>query len=155
MTVAGTIAAVLQANWALVAPLAAANIHFDDGWYDSRASIIDRQVVVSHIISPTTRFFGPNHAVDNYLNLLNFDRYAVDCWVRVRRGEDGVTERQQCEDMKNEVVRVLNLQRNNYVAPIGMVFPLDYGTQLNEVDASGVPYMMRWRVMVQANAKTK
>jgi hypothetical protein len=155
MTVAGTIVTVLQTNWALAAPLAAANIHFDDGWYDSRAAVLDKQVIVSHIVSPPTVFFGPNYSVDNYLNLLNFDRYAVDCWVRVKRGETGVTERDQCEDIKNEVVRILNLQRGSYAAPLGLVFPLDYGTQLNEVDSNGVPYIMRWRVMVQANAKTK
>lgn len=155
MTVAGTIATVLRTNWGLAAPLIAANIHFDEGWYDSRAGVLDRQVIVSHVSSPTHMFFGPNHAVDNSLNLLNFDRYAVDCWVRIPRGQDGATEQQQCTDIKNEVVRVLNLQRNNYVAPIGMVFPLDYGTQLNETDMNNVPFMMRWRVSVQANAKTK
>ena len=155
MTVAGTIAAVLRNNWGLAAPLAAANIHFDEGWYDSRGTILDRQVIVSHVVSPTHMFFGPNHAVDNYLNLLNFDRYAVDCWVRIPRGQDGATEQEQCEDIKNEVVKVLNLQRENYVAPVGLVLPLDYGTQLNEVDANGVPRVMRWRVLIQANAKTK
>jgi hypothetical protein len=155
MTVGATIAAVLQTNWGLAGALAAANIHFDDGWYDSRATVLDRQVTVFHITSPPTMFFGPNYAVDNYLNLLNFDRYAVDCWIRVPRGEDGATERQQCEDMKNEVVRILNLFRATYAAPLGLVFPLDYGTQINEMDANGVPRLMRWRVLVQANAKTK
>ncbi len=155
MTVAGTIATVLQTNWGLAGALAAANIHFDDGWYDSRATVLDRQVIVSHVVSPTHMYFGPNHSVDNYLNLLNFDRYAVDCWVRVRRGESGDTERDQCEDMKNEVVRILNIERACFTEPIGLVFPLDYGTQLNEVDSNGVPYIMRWRVLIQANAKTK
>lgn len=155
MTVAGTIMGILQTNWGLAGALIAANIHFDEGWYDMRATVLDHQVIVSHVTSPPTRFFGPNYTVDTYLNLLNFDRYAVDCWVRVPRGENGATEQQQCTDMKNEVVRILNFYRATYAAPIGLVFPLDYGTQLNEVDATGVPRIMRWRVLTQANAKTK
>ena len=105
MTAAGTIAAVLQTNWSLAGALTSTNIHFDEGWYDSRATVLDHQVIVSHVVSPPSMFFGPNHAVDNYLNILNFDRYAVDCWVRVPRGEDGATEQEECEDMKNEVIR--------------------------------------------------
>ncbi len=79
----------------------------------------------------------------------------MDCWYRVDRGDDpSPVGELTVWNMKEEVFRILNLQRKNFIPPIGLVIPLERGKQMNERGTNRQPRMFRWSTRVQANYKT-
>lgn len=150
-SVATQIKDMLEANWALASP-AAADIAFTVEWYDARAVDTEYQVTVTHWYSPPSRWFGPNYP-DMMLKAFNTDRYQVNVWVRIPRGDLTRNQELIAWNMKNEVWRLLNANRDQFTPPIGLVIPLDYGRQLNEENADRTPRILRWMIEVQANFK--
>jgi hypothetical protein len=153
-TVAETILAELVAHWSLAAPLAAANIHFHVDWYDPKWPD-QPQITVTGPISSPNRFFGPKVTAGvpaAGLHLFSFQRFLVNIWVRVPAGEDSDDQSNYAEQMRIEVVKILNEQRAGYTLPIGLVIPLDAGRALHELDRT--PRILRYEVTVQANYKT-
>ena len=150
-TVATQIKDMLENDWAILNP-ALADVYFATGWYEKDEPQL-HQVIVSHIFSPPTRWFGAGY--DASLHTLTHEVYQVDCWVRSDRGENDLTADELIVwNMKEEVFRILNVQRKNFVPPIGLVIPLDRGRQLNEQAHNRQPRMFRWSIRVQANYKT-
>lgn len=152
-TVAEAILSKIQSSWSLGAPTSA-DIHFHVDWYDPKYPLVPQITVTGPIASPI-RYFGPNvvAGVPNAgLHLLSFQLYMVDIWVVVPRGEDSDDQSDVAELMRIECVKILNQQRASFALPIGLVFPLDEGRPLHEVDRT--PRLLRYSILVQANNKT-
>jgi len=150
-TVAKQIKDMIETNWSILDP-AVADVYFGTGWYE-KDEPQKRQVIVRHAYSPPTRWFGAGYAAN--LHTLTNEVYQVDCWLRVDRGKSNLTgEELTVWNMKEEVFRILNNQRKNFVPPIGLVIPLGRGLQLNEQASNRQPRMFRWSIRVQANYKT-
>jgi len=149
-TVAKQIRDMLENNWSILNP-ALGDVYFTTGWYEKDE--IKHQVTVSHMYSPNIRWFGAGY--DASLHTLTNEIYQVDCWYRVDRGEDPSPDGELTVwNMKEEVIRILNTQRKNFVPPVGLVIPLDRGMLLNERGRNRQPRMLRWSIRVQANYKT-
>jgi len=150
-TVATQIKDMLENDWAILNP-ALADVYFATGWYE-KDEPQRHQIIVSHLYSPPIRWFGAGY--DASLHTLTNERYQVDCWVRSDRGENDLTaDELTVWNMKEEVIRILNVQRKNFIPPIGLVIPLDRGRQLNEQGNNRQPRIFRWSIEVQANIKT-
>ena len=150
-TVATQIKDMIENDWAILNP-ALADVYFATGWYE-KDEPQKRQIIVSHVFSPPVRWFGAGY--DASLHTLTHEVYQVDCWYRVDRGDDPSPEGELTVwNMKEEVFRILNVQRKNFIPPIGLVIPLDRGRQLNEQGSNRQPRMFRWSIRVQANYKT-
>jgi len=150
-TVAEQIKDMIESNWSILDP-PAEDVYFGTGWYE-KDEPQKRQVIVTHIYSPPTRWFGAGY--DASLHTLTHEVYQVDCWLRVDRGKTDLTgEELTVWNMKEEVLRILNVHRRNFVPPIGLVVPVDRGRQLNEVGHIRQPRILRWSIRVQANYKT-
>jgi len=156
-TVAEQIAACLRTNWGLADPLAAADVHFDVGWVDRKQLRYKPQVIVSGPISSPMRYFTPRivgGVAEPGLHLFSFARYVVNVWIIIPAGEESQRHADWAELMRIEVVRILNEHRCDggcYSAPLGCVFPLDYGRALHELDVT--PRIIRYEVACQANYK--
>jgi hypothetical protein len=160
-TVAATIIDCLQANWGGAVVPAAADIIFSDEWYRSRDDVRDKpQVTVTGPVSSRNRFFGPAVTPPTTrapgLHLFSFQHYRVNVWVTIPRGkydDDEAVEYTYAEDMRNEIVRILNEQRCScYADPLGIVVPLDQGVGRHEFNRT--PRMLRYEILVQVNRKT-
>ena len=148
MTAARAILADLQTQWSLVDPLDAGNIHFHADWYDGKQ--IKPQITITGPISSPVRYFGPP-AETAGLHLLSWMKYLVNVWVRIPAGEDSTRHSEYAEQMRKEVVRILNKRRESYGLPIGLVIPIDQGRAFHELDST--PRILRYEITVQANRK--
>ena len=158
VTIPEEITAMLIAQWGLVAPISTAEIHFDVGWVDMkqlRATNINAQVITSGPIASPTRFFGPNvnlltGAVDVGLRLLNYHRYVINIWVPIPRGDlRGIWE-DYAEQIRFEVIRIINEQRSAFVClKIMFAIPLDAGIARHELDAT--PMILRYEITIQVD----
>jgi hypothetical protein len=159
-TVAATIVDCLQANWGGAVVPAVGDIVFTDGWYRSREDVRTKpQVTVSGPYDSRNRFFGPAVVAGvprPGLHLLSFQHYRVNIWVTVPRGEysdDESIYNTYAEDMREEIVRILNEQRCScYAEPLGIVVPLDQGVARHELNRT--PRVLRYEILVQVNRKT-
>ncbi|MGD6850744.1 MAG: hypothetical protein ACQCN6_01635 [Candidatus Bathyarchaeia archaeon] len=140
MTLAGSIKAVLQANWTLTGLLGTAQIGWGDGcWYDSAG--LERQVTVTNYLGGAVRhYFGGSVRY-------SYPQFHVNIWVRVPPGSSGETEEQQAEDMRLEVCRVVMTKRAD-VSPFINIVPVDEGVPLHEVDGP-VPRLMRYEITLK------
>lgn len=146
-TVAEQIREMIQENWALLGDLAAANMEFSVGWYNSRMPN-KPQVTVRHAFAGPIKYFGATE--DNvHLTMLDHSRYVVNCWLEIRAGKSGDEEEDHIEAMRREVVQILNLKRTCFVPPIGLVIPLDFGRALHEWDR--IPRILRYEITIMAN----
>ena len=153
-TVAESILSELQNHWSLTGDLAAAKVHFHVDWYDPKWPDKPQMTVTGPISSPN-RFFGPKvtgGSVSPGLHILSYQHFLVNCWVRIPAGEDSDDQSDYAEQMRIEAVKILNEQRAGYSAPLGLVFPLDSGRALHELDRT--PRLLRYEIAVQANYKT-
>lgn len=153
-TVATQIKQMIENHWTETNP-PLANVYFGTGWYE-KDHPQKRQIIVSHVFSPPTRWFGADSgACPKELHTLTHEVYQVDCWLRVGRGKSSLTgEELTVWKMNREVFRILNLYRKHFSLPVGIVIPLDRGRQLNEQGRNRQPRMFRWAMRVQANYKT-
>jgi len=147
-SVATQIRDMIEANWALADP-PASEIAFTVEWYDPRATAQENQVTVTHWFSPDARWFGP-YTPGGPLKAFVADMYQVNIWVRVPRGDLTRTQELRAWNMKNEVWRLLNANRDKFSPPVGLVIPLTYGRQLNEQAGNRTPRLIRWMIEVQA-----
>lgn len=149
VTVAEAIVASLSANWSLLAPISAAEIHFDDGWFDKDHP--DLQITVYGPISSENQYFGPP-AGSMLMSITTYANYEIHVWVRIPRGADGDTEETQGERMRREVHRILNEQRESHVPPINLVYPLGRGSARHEYNQTPkvVHYIVPTRVVYAA-----
>ena len=147
-TVSEQIKDMLENNWSLLGDLAVANVHFDVGWYDSRWNTRP-QVTVRHAVSPPHRVFGANVEGGHVdLHLMSFERYVVNCWVEIRPDSVGDSNEDDIEEMRREVVRIINNQWKSFPPPLGMVVPLDMGRPLHEWNRT--PRLLRYEITLQA-----
>ena len=151
-TVAATIIDCLQANWGGGITPVVGDIIWSDEWFRSRDDVRDMpQVTVTGPVSSRIRFFGP--AVTGGvpaagLHLFSFQHYRVNVWVTIPRGDYTVDESiyyTYAEDMRNEIVRILNEQRCScYAAPLGLA----------RHEFNRTPRMIRYEILIQVNRKT-
>ncbi len=147
-TVAEQIRNMIANNWSLLGNLVAVKVHFDVGWYDAKYSTRP-QVTVRHLMTPMHRFFGPDVEGGHVgYNIMAFERHIVNCWLEIRRGMDGNVAENQIDEMRREVVRIMNNQCKSYPPPLGLVIPLDQGLALHEWDRT--PRLLRYEILVQA-----
>lgn len=152
----------LVANWALAAgPTDAAHINFDTGWVDRRqlrATGITAQVIVSGPIAGPIRYFGPDvvgGVVAPGLRFLTYHRYVVNVWVPIPAGDERLVWDDYAEEIRFEVVRILNELRSGFaLIPPGCPdimyeIPLDAGRALHELDAT--PRILRYEVTIQVD----
>ena len=151
-TIEEQVATMLQNNWSLLGNVAVGNCHFDTGWFDAKLGRdLKPQITVRHLFSPEPLWFGPSPShVD--LHYISWDKYAVNLWHRFREGQEGVNERREIEQMRDEVFRILNNQRESFPPPIGLVLPLDRGTPLHEFNVT--PRLLRYELIIQVNYKS-
>ena len=136
MTLAGSLSTLLSDNWALTGDLATSKIHFSTAWYDS--SYVKPQVTVTHLSSPVGGFFGT-------VNLVLHSRFVVNCWLQIPRGSPGATEKTQIEDIREEVLRIVNAKRHD-INSFANVVPLDEGVPHHELDQT--PRNLRYEITV-------
>ena len=153
----------LVANWALAVGLTDANhINFDTGWVDLkqlRATNITAQVIVSGPIAGPIRYFGPDVSalgvVAPGLRLLTYHRYVVNIWVPIPPGDLRLVWDDYAEEIRFEVIRILNEQRSGFAAvppgcPVIMFeIPLDAGRALHELDTT--PRILRYEITFQVD----
>lgn len=151
-SVATKIRDIVEENWGLISP-AVDDIDFSVEWFDARATATEYQVTITHWHSPPARWFGPLYP-EMPLKAFITDRYQANIWVRIPRGDLTRDQELVAWNMKNEVWRLLNANRDRYTLPVGLVIPLDYGRQLNEGAANRTPRLLRWMIEVQATMKT-
>jgi len=146
-SVAEQIRDMLEENWALTGDLRAHKVEFSVGWYN--AKVPDKhQVTVRHSFDGPVKYFGAT--ADNiHLTIMIHARYVVNCWFIIRRGESGDEEEDRIEDMRREVMQILNTKRTCFVPPVGLVIPLDGGRALHEWDRT--PRILRYEISVMAN----
>jgi len=146
-SIAEQIRDMLQENWGLPGDLAAANIEFSVGWFNSRMPN-KPQVTVRHLAGAPMKYFGATE--DNiHLTIMGHERYIVNCWLEIRRGKSGDEEEDNIELMRREVVDIINTQRTCFVRPLGLVIPLDMGRPLHEWDRT--PRLLRYEITLMAN----
>ena len=139
MTLAGSISALLSANWTLAGDLATAKVRFSEGWYDSSFESFP-QVTVSELVNPVGKFYGTS-TVDFY------PRFLVNCWQTVPRGSPGTLEYSYAESMRREAARIINANRHG-VAAFNIVSLEDEGTPHHELDET--PRVLRYEITVFA-----
>ena len=157
-TIPEEVAAMLAAQWGLAAPIDAAHLHFDVGWVDRkqlRATNINAQIIVSGPIASPIRYFGPRlvagpDTMSPGLILMSFHRYSVNIWVPIPAGDETDVWRDYAEQIRYEVVRILNEQRSGYTcAKIQFSIPLDEGIARHEIDIT--PRILRFEITFQVN----
>jgi len=157
-TIPEEIIASLATNWALLNPLDAGHLHFDVGWVDRkqlRATNVNAQIIVSGPIASPIRYFGPDVRVlpDTLfpgLTLMSFHRYVVNIWVPIPAGDETDTWRDYAEQIRYEVVRILNEERANFTCTkIAFEIPLDEGIARHEIDVH--PRILRYEITFQVN----
>jgi len=152
-TIAEGISALLAANWGLAAPLATADIHFDVGWVDRQwigQSNASPQVIVSGPMTSPIRYFGMETAVSAAKqHLLSYGIYVINIWLRIMAGTDGDVEEDYAEQMRNEVVRIINEGCITTPTRVTYLIPRDMGRALHELDRT--PRLLRFEITVQAN----
>jgi len=156
-TVAEAIKDLLEAEWGLGAPIAAANIHFDVGWIDRQwigFSDASPQIIVSGPMSSPIRFFGRELSSEDGLHMLSRGRYVVNIWLRIMAGSDGDVEEDYMELMREEVVRILNEKGCTVATPTDLTYvkPLDYGRGLHELYLT--TRVLRFEISFFANWQT-
>lgn len=109
---------------------------FTTDWYDSK--LLTPQVTVGPLASPVGRFFGT-------INLTLHHRFRVNCWLHIPAGADGESEKTTIEDMRKEVLRIVNAKRHS-AASFANVVPLDEGTPLHELDQT--PRILRYELVL-------
>jgi len=152
----------LVANWALAAgPTDVDHINFDTGWVDRRqlrATNITAQVIVSGPIAGPIRYFGPDvvaGVVAPGLRFLTYHRYVVNVWVPIPAGDERLVWDDYAEEIRFEVVRILNELRSGFAAippgcpTIMFEIPLDAGRALHELDAT--PRILRYEITIQVD----
>ena len=142
---------MLVNNWALAAPIAVADIHFDIGWYDARKSEYP-QVTVSPLFPlRDIEYFGES-LTHVPLHFIAREIYVVNLWIRVDAGREGdIEEEEQIEDMREEVVRILTTQWKSFAAPLGAVLPRNRGRNLSVIDKQA--RQLRFEIEVQVNIR--
>jgi len=136
LTLAGSLSILLQDNWALTENLRKTKIEFGSGWYNK--DNVKPQVIVSDLSSPVGQFFGTSTVTLHH-------RFVVNCWLIVPGGATGADEKTSIEDMRREVLRIINANRHG-VNSLDIIVPSDEGTPHHELDAT--PRILRYEVTV-------
>jgi len=155
-TIPEEVSAMLAAQWGLASPIDTAHLHFDVGWVDQkqlRATNINAQIIVSGPVASPMRYFGPDvvaGVVAPGLRLLSYQRYVINIWVPIPYGDMRDTWDDYAEQIRFEVIRIINEQRSNFTcAKIMFAIPLDAGVARHELDA--VPRILRYEITFQAD----
>jgi hypothetical protein len=135
MTLAGSIKTSLASNWALTGDLASTKVHFaDSGWFDSNYASYP-QIVVTQMVEPIGGYYSSS------LHL--HPRFVVNCWLQIPRGANGTVESQYIEDMRYEVVRIINENRT-MLGTNTIIIPRDAGIPRHELSME--PRILRFEI---------
>ncbi len=135
MTLAGSIKTVLYDNWNLSGDLAKAKIRFSEtGWFDATYASYP-QIVVSELAEPIGGYYGGSYQT--------YPRFLVNLWLQIPRGAKGTAEAQNIEDMRYEVLEIIQSKKND-VATFRPLVPIDVGTPRHELDRD--PRMLRYEI---------
>ena len=146
-SVATQIKDMLENNWSLLGDLAVAQMRFEAGWYNADYSE-NPQVTVSPLISGDLELF--HRTVDDInMKYIARNQYAVTIWLKIESGDEGATEEQNVDLIKNEIIRILINQTSSFPPPLGRVLPVNFGRNLSQINQ--VPRLLRWEIPVQAN----
>ena len=155
-TIPEEISAMLVAQWGLAAPIDTGHLHFDVGWVDRkqlRATNVNAQIIVSGPISSAMRYFGPDvvaGVVAPGLRLLSYHHYVINIWVPIPAGDERDIWDDYAEQIRFEVIRIINEQRSNFTcAKIMFAIPLDAGVARHELDAT--PRILRYEITIQVD----
>ena len=160
VTIPEEVSAMLVAQWGLAAPISTAEIHFDVGWVDRkwlRATNTNAQVIVSGPVASPIRYFGPHWiggvgvgALSPGLRLLAYHLYVVNIWVPIPAGDERHIWEDYAEQIRFEIVRILNEQRSGFVCTkIMFLIPRDMGVARHELDVT--PRIMRYEISFQVD----
>lgn len=142
---------MLENNWALASPIAAADIHWDVGWYDAHKAEYP-QITVSPLVPlGDIEYFGES-LTHQPLHYIAREIYVINIWYRVPAGMEGdIAREERIEDMREEVVRILTTQWSSFAAPIGAVLPRNRGRNLSLIERQA--RMLRIEIEVQVNIR--
>lgn len=160
LSIPAELTASLVANWGLAAPVAAANIHFDSGWFDRkwlRATNTNAQVTVSGPVASPMRYFGVHWiggvgvgALSPGMRLISYHLYAINVWVWIPAGDERYLYDGYAEQIRLEVIRIINEQRMSYTCTkIHFAIPRDAGVARHEFDVT--PQLLRYEITIQVN----
>jgi len=149
VTVAEQVKAKLVASWTLTGPLAKTKIHFNTEWYDG--DVPGPQISVCPLFRPQHDMFGPAPG-STTMSLMSYDRYVVNLWYPIPVGESGHEQTAAIEQIRIEVVRILNAQRETYTLPVSAVIPLDQGNPRHDHDR--IPRIIRIEILIQVDIAT-
>ncbi len=140
MTLAGSIAASLYANWNLTGSAARANIAFGTlkDWFDPTFAHMP-QITVSDLTEPKGQFFNNGGT----LIMHSYPRYVVNVWVPIPRGNVGNVESQLAQDMRYEAARIIMAQRSS-IGNFQPIVPEDAGVPRHELN--GEPRILRYEI---------
>jgi len=149
VTVAEQVKTKLYDNWTLTGILAKTKIHFNTEWYDG--DVPGPQISVCPLFRTQHDMFGPRLGSTS-MSLMSYDRYVVNLWYPIPFGESGHEHTAAIEQMRIEVVRILNAQRETYTLPVSMVIPLDQGNPRHS--HIKIPRLLRIEVLIQVDIAT-
>lgn len=137
MTLAGSLSALLESEWNLSGDLASTKLKFGEDWYD--ASELDKpQIIVTPLSSPVAQFFGTAITTLHH-------RFVINMWLRIPAGADGSDEKDDIEDIREEVFRIINHNRHD-IDSFEIIVPLDEGVPRHELDST--PRVLRYEMVI-------
>ena len=140
----GSISTYLQAAWTLDAPVAVANIRWNEDWFNTKY-LMAPQITVSDMDNPHFEGFNTAGSLDiNYRPLYN-----INVWVPVKRGNIGTQESQNAQDMRLEVARICRefqalSPAGGSLSPFNVIRPDGAGRPLHELDST--PRLLRYEI---------
>jgi len=146
MTLAGTILAYIEANWAVGVSPKANEIVFHESWYEAKVGMGPlAQITVTDFVRPVGQMFTSQGT----LHSRTYPRFLVNCWHREPRGYRGIVNMGKINAMRDEVLRVIQAGWRGVFAGAGRIcIPLDEGRPLHEVLVT--PRIMRYEITLMA-----
>jgi len=149
MTVCGLLSTYIQGEWGLASPVGLTDIFWSTEWFNTK-KITYPQITVTDFVSPIFERYKP---AAGSLDMRHRDLFLINIWQRIRRGSSGTQEKENVEDMRREVGRILRegLTKNNWggsLSPLRLALPLDDGIPRHQTDVE--PRILRYELTLVA-----